>query len=72
DNGKGITSDNLPHIFEPFYTTRPSGTGLGLSIVRKKLEDIGASITVENENGAKFTVILERANSNPTLKTLTE
>lgn len=70
DNGKGIASEDLPHIFEPFYTTRPGGTGLGLSIVRKKLEDIGASILVENDRGAKFTVILEQANS--TLETLTK
>lgn len=58
DNGEGIPPEHFPHIFEPFYTSKANGTGLGLSIVKKKLEDIGASIWVENDHGAKFTVLL--------------
>jgi PAS domain S-box-containing protein len=32
DNGPGIPPAQLPHLFEPFYTTKPSGTGLGLAV----------------------------------------
>ncbi|MDR1324289.1 MAG: hypothetical protein LBK68_07635 [Candidatus Margulisbacteria bacterium] len=38
DNGCGIRPEILPHIFDPFVTTKKSGTGLGLSIVKKILD----------------------------------
>ncbi|NUN22277.1 MAG: hypothetical protein HUU09_02265 [Candidatus Jettenia caeni] len=57
DTGPGILQECMPKIFEPFYTTKQTGTGLGLSIVKKKLEDMEATIHVEsNENGASFIV----------------
>lgn len=51
DNGKGITAQELPHIFEPFYTTKnlDKGTGIGLSISKKIIEkSLGGSISVES------------------------
>jgi two-component system sensor histidine kinase HydH len=46
DTGPGIPEDDLPHIFEPFYTTRAKGTGLGLAICRQIAEAHGGSIRV--------------------------
>jgi signal transduction histidine kinase len=57
DTGPGIPEDTLQKIFEPFYTTKQTGTGLGLSIVKKKLEDMDASIHAENnDNGTSFII----------------
>ncbi len=46
DNGDGIPPEVMPHIFEPFYTTKPigKGTGLGLDIVHKILMHHNATI----------------------------
>ena len=48
DTGPGIREEIVNKIFEPFYTTKQSGTGLGLTIVRKKLEEIGGMVYVDN------------------------
>ncbi|WP_374164229.1 sensor histidine kinase [Arcticibacter sp. MXS-1] len=53
DNGHGIPQDVLPHIYEPFFTTKNigKGTGLGLDIVHKIVAHHNASIKVESEPG---------------------
>lgn len=60
DTGKGISSEDLPYIFEPFFTKKTKGTGLGLSISRKIVQEHGGEITVESEvgKGSLFTVYL--------------
>lgn len=51
DRGIGITAADLPHVFEPYYSTKRTGTGLGLAIARKVVEALGGTIRVESEEG---------------------
>lgn len=61
DNGSGVLEDDLPHLFDPFFTTRKSGTGLGLSIVKNTIENHGGKIRVFNNQpppGASVEIML--------------
>ncbi len=51
DTGIGIPQAHLKKIFDPFFTTKSEGTGLGLSITLKILENHGATIDVESQEG---------------------
>jgi PAS domain S-box-containing protein len=51
DSGPGIQEDVVPHIFDPYFTTRPHGVGLGLAIAHRIVESHGGSIEVETEAG---------------------
>ena len=48
DNGAGVPPDLLPHLFDPFVTTKPSGTGLGLALVAKIIGDHGGIIECDS------------------------
>lgn len=58
DDGSGIKKDNLPLIFNPFFTTKSRGTGLGLSICKKIIEAHNGSITVESEEKRGTTFVI--------------
>mgnify|MGYP006279902281 FL=1 len=60
DTGKGISAENLRHIMEPYYTTRPDGTGLGLLVVERIIREHGGEIGIESTEGegTLFTVRL--------------
>jgi two-component system nitrogen regulation sensor histidine kinase NtrY len=49
DNGRGIAPADLPHVFEPQFSTTTSGTGLGLVICRRLVESWGGTIELESE-----------------------
>jgi two-component system nitrogen regulation sensor histidine kinase GlnL len=48
DNGSGVPADLMPHLFDPFVTTKPSGTGLGLALVAKIVGDHGGIIECDS------------------------
>jgi len=60
DNGRGITPENVKHIFNPFFTTKTRGTGLGLAISKKIAKEHGGDILIESvpSKGSKFTLLL--------------
>jgi PAS domain S-box-containing protein len=71
DSGKGISPDHLPHIFEPFYTTKEvgTGTGLGLATVEGVVAQSGGRIQVESVQGRGTTIrILLPLAAEPTVK----
>jgi two-component system NtrC family sensor kinase len=69
DSGPGIPADLLPHLFEPWVTTKPvgHGTGLGLGIVREVVRALGGEIHAANQSGggAIFTIDLPCSPASP-------
>jgi signal transduction histidine kinase len=59
DTGKGMTTDELAHAFDDFFTTKASGTGLGLSVVRRLTADLQGTVRVESVPGRGTTFTLE-------------
>jgi two-component system nitrogen regulation sensor histidine kinase GlnL len=49
DNGPGVPDELLPHLFDPFVTTKPTGSGLGLALVAKIVGDHGGIIECESQ-----------------------
>lgn len=64
DNGPGIDPDDLPLIFEPFFTRKGAGTGLGLSITQRIIEEHHGKIAVTSTKGKGtiFTIALPMKN----------
>ncbi len=62
DTGKGIRSEDLSRVFEPYYTTKARGSGLGLMIVHRIIRDHGGEIEIhsEPERGTAVLISLPR------------
>ncbi len=68
DDGAGIPAEHLPHIFEPFYTTKESGgSGLGLAISESIVERHGGTIEVNSVvgQGTTFKIVLPMGSQRP-------
>lgn len=61
DTGVGIAPEVLPHVFEPFSTTkrRGEGSGLGLAISKRIIEELGGTISIQSELGHGCRVSIE-------------
>ena len=51
DRGIGIAAADLPHVFEPYFTTKRTGTGLGLAIAKNIVDALGGAITARSQPG---------------------
>jgi signal transduction histidine kinase len=59
DMGSGINPTDLPHVFEPFYTTKRTGTGLGLAVAARIIEGHQGRIDVQSKVGEGTTFRIE-------------
>ncbi|MGD6852565.1 MAG: PAS domain S-box protein [Candidatus Bathyarchaeia archaeon] len=68
DTGEGISSEILPNLFAPLFTTKAQGMGFGLAICKRIVEAHGGLITVETQegHGTTFTVTLPIDQKNET------
>lgn len=51
DTGSGIKEEDLPRIYDPYFTSKPAGTGLGLAVVQKIMDAHGGMVQIEDKEG---------------------
>lgn len=51
DNGKGISTEDLPYVFNPFFSTKPDGAGIDLAVVKRIVEGHGGEVQVRSAPG---------------------
>src|SRR5262249_17978365 len=65
DDGSGVAPENVPKLFQPYFTTKTYGTGLGLFVTRKLVQEHGGAVTFESKvgEGTVFRVYLPNTDS---------
>jgi signal transduction histidine kinase len=58
DDGCGIPRDDMPHIFNPFFTSKSAGTGLGLTQIKKIIDMHQGTIEISSEEGKGTNVVV--------------
>jgi two-component system sensor histidine kinase HydH len=61
----GIAPGDLPHVFEPYFTTKRTGTGLGLAIARNIVLSLGGRIEVRSADAEGTQIRIELPRSAP-------
>jgi signal transduction histidine kinase len=59
DGGVGIKPQDLPHVFDPYFTTKRAGTGLGLPIAKNIVDGLGGTISVSSVPGTGTEIRIE-------------
>lgn len=69
DDGVGIEPEDLPRLFQPYFTTKPKGTGLGLFVSRQIVVELGGTLDCRSTSGAgtcfRLTLPLPRGEHGP-------
>ena len=67
DQGEGIVAENLPKIFDPYFTTKKTGSGLGLAVVHSIISNHLGAVSAESQpgRGTKFILLLPAAQQPP-------
>jgi two-component system NtrC family sensor kinase len=68
DSGEGISQDDLPNVFDPFYTTKEDGTGLGLPLSMGIVEGHGGVLDIESRVGVGTKVSITLPLSSPRME----
>ncbi len=58
DHGEGMPAEVLANVFKPFFTTKPRGLGMGLALVKRVLDRLGGSVSIDSRPGDGTTVTL--------------
>jgi signal transduction histidine kinase len=65
DRGAGIAPEDLPHVFEPYFTTKRTGTGLGLAIAKNIVEALGGAVSARSRPGEGTEIRIELPTAGP-------